>query len=165
MDTDRLLAANLETARFQLIDHPTQWTRGIGTWEDILAHEETPVEVLELPVTTKTGNLEVEDTIVMQHLANLTHEGWIVLDTDMLRHLETSDLVEDDTGGLLVGWNITVIHADGLSILDTLVLGSGSLVSGLIATESDTIRGGTVLLSTLADGEKESKGSEQKGKK
>jgi len=59
-----------ESYSLELRDVPTKGTRSISTGEDVLVHEETPDEVLELPVPPEAGNLEVKDAIVLEPLVD-----------------------------------------------------------------------------------------------
>lgn len=63
-----------------------------------------PVEILILPWSTQTSNLEVEHTIILEEVIDLTHEGAEFADTNVLSHLQTGDLVV-----LLTSWQITVV--------------------------------------------------------
>jgi hypothetical protein len=44
VDADGLLRADFESATLELLDHPAQRARSIGTGEDVLAHEQTPTQ-------------------------------------------------------------------------------------------------------------------------
>jgi hypothetical protein len=57
---------NLKTAAFNLSDVPEKWARGICTGEDVFSHEDSPDEVLILPESSQTCNLEEENTVVLE---------------------------------------------------------------------------------------------------
>jgi hypothetical protein len=100
---------NLKTAAFNLSDVPEKWARGIRTGEDVFSHEDSPDEVLILPESSQTCNLEEENTVVLEEWLNLSHEVLVVSDSNMLTHFKASDLVE-----LLVHVHsqITVVEED-----------------------------------------------------
>lgn len=75
-----------------LVDDPTKGAGGIGTGENVLVHEETPDEVLELPWGTDAGDLEDKNAIVIEEIIDLAEELGVAADTDVLQRRQ-------DTGG------------------------------------------------------------------
>lgn len=84
---------HLKASTLALGNVPGEGGGGVGTGEDVLVHEETPDEVLKLPVAAETGDLEVEDAIVLETVSDDLEEDLEVLDTDVLGHLKAGDLV------------------------------------------------------------------------
>lgn len=76
-----------------LADNPVQSARSISTGEDIFVHEQAPDKVLVLPDGADTGNLEEENTIVVEEVVNLAQELTITSDTDMLQALASVSLL------------------------------------------------------------------------
>lgn len=144
MDTNGIDVLNLKSGTLQLVDDPSQRSGGIGTREDVLVHEETPDEVLVLPSLSQTSVLEEEDTVIVEHVVDLGQEGGEVANTDVLRHLETGNLLVAALGD----GNVTVVHAQNLALL----LGDANLAhgavapGGLVAAESDTGSAGAIVL-------------------
>lgn len=93
--------------------------------------QQTPDEILKLPASTDTGDLEDHDTIVRQEIIDLFQKFAIPPNSDVLRHLKTSNLVVVTRR---LG-NITIIHAQnpssllGHTILPQTLSTEGSLVS------------------------------------
>lgn len=145
MDSDGVDVLDLETSALELLDDPVQGHGGISTGEDVLGHEETPDEVLVLPSSTETGNLEVKETVIVEHILNLEQELVELADSDVLSHLETGDLVP-----LLAG-DITVIHTldAGLMGGDAVLLDAVVSEGGLVQAEGDTSRVRSVVLSSI----------------
>ena len=142
MNTDGIDALDLKASALKLVDDETKRSRGISTGEDIFIHEETPDEILKLPSLAKTSDLEEEDTIIFQHIVDLTAERAEVANTDVLSHLETGDLVVL----ALRNRNVTVIHAENL----TLALFNASLAETIVAPSSlVATKGNTSNLSTV----------------
>lgn len=144
MNTNGINVLDLETSTLKLVDDPAKRSGGVGTGEDVLVHEETPVQVLVLPSLSETSVLEEEDTIVVKHVVNLGEERREVADTDVLRHLETGNLVVTALGN----GDIAVVHAQNVALLlgNANLAHSGVAPSGLVASKSDTGSAGTVVL-------------------
>lgn len=51
--------------------------------------QKTPVQVLELPTGSDTGDLEDHDSVIGEYLVDFPQEGAVSSDTDVLGHLET----------------------------------------------------------------------------
>ena len=133
--TDGIDALDLKAGSLELINKPAKRGGGVGTGEDVFVHEDAPDEIFVLPGATETGDLEEEDTIVIEHVIDLLQETVEVADTDVLGHLEAGNLLVTTLGD----GNITVVHAQDLALL----LGDASLAQGivtpgsLVATKSD----------------------------
>jgi hypothetical protein len=97
--------------------------------------QQAPVEVLELPVGSDTGDLEDHKTVIGKQVVHLAEEGAVSSDTDVLGHFETGDLVEV---ALLVRDLSVVLAEDSALRLGHAVL-SQSLgsESGLLLGKSD----------------------------
>ena len=136
MNTNGINALDLESSTLKLVGDPAQRSRGVGTGEDVLVHEQTPDQIFVLPSLAETSVLEEEDTVVVEHVVNLGQESREMADTDVLSHLKTGDLVVTTLGN----GDITVVHAQNLALL----LGDASLAhgvvapGGLVASKSDT---------------------------
>lgn len=92
-DTNVVTRDNLKASALQSRDNKSQRSRGIGTRENVLVHEQTPDQVLVLPGLSQTSILQEENTIVLQSLVNLSQESTKSSDTNVLSHLKTGDLV------------------------------------------------------------------------
>lgn len=136
VNTDGVDRFALETGGLKVVNEETKWSRGVGSWEDVSVHEKTPDEVLELPGLAKASNLQEESSIVIKHLVNLSQEGLEVADTNVLGHLETSDLVV----AACWDWDVAVIHAknSGLLLRDTDSAEASVTPGGLVASKGDT---------------------------
>lgn len=144
MDANGINVLDLETSTLKLVDDPAKRSGGVGTGEDVLVHEETPVQVLVLPSLSETSVLEEEDTIVVKHVVNLGEERREVADTDVLGHLETGNFVVTTLGN----GDIAVVHAQNVALLlgNANLAHSGVAPSGLVASKSDTGSAGTIVL-------------------
>ena len=87
--------------------------------------------------------LEHEDTVVVQQLVHLAHEGTIPPDTNVLRRLETDDLGEV-TGTTR---NLAIVHAEdtGLVRSDTVVLDAVIIKLCLVLAKGDASDVATVV--------------------
>ena len=143
MDTNGVNHLDLETSTLEGVDDETQRSGGVSTGENVFVHEQTPGEVLELPCLTKTSDLKEEDTIVLEHVVNLTEEATQVTNTDVLGHLETGNLVVATSGDR----DLAVIHTEnlGLVLLDTNSPETVVTPGSLIATKGDTSNVSTVV--------------------
>lgn len=143
VDADCVDALDFETGAFKLVDDPAQRRGGVGTGEDVLVHEETPGQILKLPGLAETGDLEEKDTVVVEHVVDLTCEAAEVTDTDVFGHFQAGDFVVAALGD----GDVAVVHAENSG----LVLGDASLAEAivtpgsLVAAESDTSDVSTVL--------------------
>ena len=113
MDSDGVNRLALEPSALKAVEVKAEWGRCISSWEDVSVHEETPDEVLILPRLAEARNLQEEDSVVIEHIVNLSEERLEVTDTNVLSHLKAGDLV------VAAGWNwdITVIHAQDSALL------------------------------------------------
>mmetsp|Transcript_6286 Transcript_6286/g.9256 ORF Transcript_6286/g.9256 Transcript_6286/m.9256 type:complete len:205 (+) Transcript_6286:93-707(+) len=92
---------NLKSSAFKLVTYPSKRTGGICSRKDVLSHKETPRKIFETPVTTKTCNLEVKDTIVLQQAFHNTKKLLVTANTNMLRHFQTGNSVEAFLGEVI----------------------------------------------------------------
>lgn len=143
MYTDGVNHLDLKTSTLEGVDDETQRSRSIGTREDVFVHEKTPGEVLELPSLTETSNLKEEDTVIIEHIIDLTEEAAQVADTNVLSHLETGNLVVATRRER----DVAVVHAEnlGLVFFDTSLPEAVVAPSSLVATESNTSSVGAVV--------------------
>lgn len=141
--TNRVNALDLETSTLELIDSPAKRSRGVSTGEDIFVHEKTPSKVLVLPALAQTGVLHEENTVVIKHVVDLAEKGREVAHTDVLRHLETGDLVVLALGN----GGIAVVHAENTGlVLRNANLAQAVVAPGcLVAAESNTSDVGAVV--------------------
>lgn len=143
VDTDGVGHLDLETSTLEGVDDKAERSRGVGTGEDVFVHEQTPGEVLKLPCLAKTSDLQEEDTVVLEHVVNLTEEATQVTNTNVLSHLETGDLV------IATGRNrdFTVVHAEDLRLILLNTNAPETVVTpgSLVATECDTSDVSTVV--------------------
>ncbi len=107
MDTDRVDPLDLETGSLKLVDDETKWGRGVGTGENVLVHEQSPDQILILPVLTETSILQEENAIIVKHVMNLFEEGTQLANADVLSHLKAGDLLVASLGH----GDISVVHA------------------------------------------------------
>lgn len=136
MHTDSVGSLEFETGAFQLIHNESQRCAGVCAGEDVLVHEETPDQILVLPRFAQTGDLQEEDTVIIEHIVDIRQKGREVTDTDVLGHFETCDLLipaGNDRG-------ITVVHAQNaaLGFVDATLPERIVSPGGLVAAESDT---------------------------
>jgi hypothetical protein len=91
--------------------------------------------------------LQEKGTIVLKHAGDLPQEGAEMLDTDVLGHLKTGDLV------VLSGRNrgITVIHAEDLRLGfgNTIAAKPTVAPSTLVSTKSNTSNMGTIVFGSI----------------
>jgi hypothetical protein len=125
VDTNRVNAFDFEPGPLKPVNEPPKRGRSVSSREDVFVHEKSPNEVLILPASTKTGNLEEEDAVIIKHVVNLSQESVEVADTDMLSHLKTGYLVV----ATFRYRNVTIIHAKNLALL----LGNASLPQRIVA--------------------------------
>lgn len=136
MDAKDIDVLNLKAGRLNLFDDPPEGARRVGTREDILVHEEAPDEVLVLPGGAETGDLEDEDTVVVEEVIHLAEEGAVAADADVLGHLERHDL---GVRGAATG-DIAVVEAEDASTRSVATVGRDTIVAelGLVLAEGDT---------------------------
>lgn len=134
--TDSIDLLDFEASAFKLVDDPAEGCRGVSAWEHVLVHEKTPCEILKLPLLAETGDLEEEDTIVIEHIADLGCKTAEVTHTDVLGHLETGDLL------VAASWDrdIAVVHAENVGLILSDARFPQAVVAPLclVATESYT---------------------------
>lgn len=141
--TDSVDSLDLKTGTLQAVDDEVERRGSVGTGEDVLVHEQAPDEVLVLPRLTQTGHLNVEDTIVVEHVVALAEEGAQVADTDVLGHFQTGDFFVATFGHR----DVAVVHAVDLRLLFGNAGCAEPVVApgGLVAAKSDTRSFGTVV--------------------
>lgn len=98
----------------------------------LLHSQETPVEILKLPVGSDTSDLEHHHTVIGQEVVHLLEESAVSPNTDVLGHLEAGDLVEV----ALRVRDVSEVHAEDSS----LVFGYAVLLDSL-GTESSLLLG------------------------
>jgi hypothetical protein len=135
-----------------LADDPSEGKGGVGSREDVLVHathqlrrrmlhhachsQETPVEILVLPTSPDTGNLEDHDTIIGKEIVDVLEESRVSPDTDVLGHFETRDLVvvARSVGDI----SEIVTENSTLRLGNVVLLQSLGTESSLFTSESDT---------------------------
>lgn len=145
VNTNVINGDGLETSTLHLVEEEREGSRSISTRENVLVHEQTPVEILVLPRLSETRVLENKGTIILKHIVDLRAERAKVLDTNVLNHLEGDDLV------VLLAvsgeGDFSVVHAEdsglgrGSAILGKVVV----TVLGLVSAKSDTSNVAAVL--------------------
>lgn len=147
VDTNVVDQHDLETGTFKFSNNKVQRSRSIGTWENVLVHEKTPDQVLELPVLTQTGVLQKEDTVIVQHVVNLRQERAELTDTNVLSHLQAGDLL------VTTFWHrsVSVVTAlnSQLGLWNTISGQSSHSVLGLVLTQGDTGHMGPVVIRSV----------------
>lgn len=143
VDTDGVNSLDLEAGTLKAVNDEAKRSRGIGTGEDVLVHEQTPDEVLVLPRLAETSDLQEEDTIVIEHVVDLGQESREVTDTDVLGHLQAGNLLV----ATLNAGRITVIGADdaALRLLNASLAETVVTPGSLVTTKSDTSNLSTVV--------------------
>lgn len=126
---------DLEAGALELVDDPAKGAGCVSAGEDVLVHEETPGEILELPGLAKTGDLEEEDAVVVEHVVDLAEEGAEVSDANVFSHFETGNLVVAAGGDR----DIAVVHAQdvGLFLTDTCFPEAAVAPGGLVTPKGD----------------------------
>lgn len=120
------LPLDLKTSLLETLHVVPERSRSIGTTENVLVQVQAPDEILVLPSLTKTRQLDIHSTIIIQHIVALTEETSKTADTNVLAHLQLGNLIE-----LLLG-DITVVHAENAALL----IGNTSLLKSIIAPRS-----------------------------
>jgi hypothetical protein len=97
--------------------------------------QKTPVEILELPTSPDSSNLENEDSIVLEQIIDLLQEGRVSPDPDMFGHFQADDLVELSSRG----GQVTEIGTEDSSLrrLDAVLLKTVVSKGSLLASEGD----------------------------
>jgi hypothetical protein len=83
---------DLESSALKLIYDETDGGGSIGTREDILVHEQTPDQILKLPITPDPGHLQDEHAVIVHEGVDLAEELLVAAETDVLGHFERDDL-------------------------------------------------------------------------
>lgn len=93
VDTKHVDRADLKPSTLHLRDDPAKTAARIRTGEDVLVHEQAPDQIFKVPRLPEPSNLEEENTVIFEEVVNLLEESGVATNTDMLGHLEGSDLV------------------------------------------------------------------------
>mmetsp|Transcript_12909 Transcript_12909/g.15582 ORF Transcript_12909/g.15582 Transcript_12909/m.15582 type:complete len:242 (+) Transcript_12909:583-1308(+) len=110
----------LEASALKLAYHKAERAGGIGTRENVAVHEHSPNEILILPSTTKTSDLQVENSVFFeQFVLHVSQELLELLNTNVLSHFQAGDSVILGAFG-----DITVVSDNELSAA-TLFLCAG----------------------------------------
>lgn len=136
MHTNGVNSLDFKASALEVVDNKTERSTGIGTGEDVFVHEKTPDQVLVLPGLAETSNLQEESTIVVEHVVNLRQESGEVADTDVLGHLETSDVLISTLNTRSVA--VVTAHNAALVLFDTSLAKTIVTPRGLITAKSDT---------------------------
>lgn len=134
--TNGVNSLDLEASALEAVHNETERSTGVSTGEDVFVHEKTPDQVLVLPGLAETSDLQEESTVVVEHVVNLSQERRQVADTDVLSHLETSDVLVStlNTGSIAV---VTAKNA-ALVLLNSSLAKTIVTPCGLVAAKSDT---------------------------
>ena len=143
MNTDGINVLDFETSALKLVDEETKGSGSVGTWEDVLVHEQTPNQVLVLPRLAQTSDLKEEDTVIVEHVVNLLEESTKVANTDVLGHLQASDLLKALLGDLDIA--VIVAENSALGFWNAALAKTIVTPSGLVSTKSDTGDGRAVV--------------------
>lgn len=133
VDTNVVDGNGLKASALHLVEEEGQRSGGVGTGENVLVHEQTPVEILVLPVLSQTGVLQHKGSVVLKHVVDLGAERAEVLDANVLHHLQRNDLVVL-LGSALGQGDVSVVHAQnsglggGHAVLGQVLVAVGSLV-------------------------------------
>jgi len=162
LTSDSIDALNFETSALKFINEPTKRGRSISTREDIFVHEKPPDKVLlkpmsvifehpkqenfyylKLPRLSQTSDLQEEDSIILEHVVDLTQEGSKVSDTNVFGHFQASNLIIPSSGDR----GIAVIHAQNLRLrfLNSIAAEARVPPCGLVAAKSDTGNVGAIV--------------------
>lgn len=98
--TEYIDALDFESRRFDLVDDPSEGARSIRTGEDVLVHEQAPDQIFILPGRSESSDLQDEDSVIVEQVADFAHEALIAADTDVL------SLLERDNLGVSACWSI-----------------------------------------------------------
>lgn len=141
--TNGINSLDLKASALEAVHDEAKRSTGVSTGEDVLVHEKTPDQVLVLPGLAETSDLQEESTVVVEHVVNLRQERREVADTDVLSHLETSDvLVSTVNAG-----SIAVVTAQNAALIlrDTSLAKTIVTPSSLVTAKSDTGNVGAVV--------------------
>jgi hypothetical protein len=111
VNTNSIETLDFKAGALQAADVEAERCRCIGTREDVLAHEETPNEILVLPSLSQASDLKEENSIIIKHVMTLSQETSQVSDTNVFSHLQA--------GNLVVGLSrdVAVVHAENSGLL------------------------------------------------
>lgn len=155
VDTNVINGNSLETSTLHLVEEEGQGGRGVSSGENVLVHEQTPVEILVLPVLSQTGVLQNKGTVILKHVVDLGAERAEVLDTNVLDHLQRDNLVVLLFSALGKG-DVSVVHAQNSG------LGGGNTVLGEVLVSVSSLvlsKGNTGDVDTVLLGSKSSESS------
>ncbi len=141
--TNRVNTLDFPSGTLEGADIVVERSRSISSREDVLVHEKTPNQILVLPALSQTSNLEVENTVILQHIIALLQERSKMSDTNVLGHFETGDLVV-----LALGHgNVAIIHAQNIALLvgNTGLAKSIVTPGSLVTTKCDTSSLGAIV--------------------
>lgn len=161
LTSDSIDALNFETSALKFINEPTKRGRSISTREDIFVHEQPPDKVLlkpmsvilehprqekvylKLPRLSQTSDLQEEDSIILEHVVDLTQEGSKVSNTNVFGHFQASNLIIPSSGDR----GIAVIHAQNLRLrfFNSITAEARVPPCGLVAAKSDTGNVGAIV--------------------
>ena len=111
-------------------------------------HEESPAEVFELPRPSESGDLQEEESVVVEKRVDLTTELTVFAHADVFTHFQTRDLVIAPDA--VEQRRITVVHAQSAcAFADSASFAQCVRPFRLVATErnADTVR--SVFLCTV----------------
>jgi len=98
MPSQILSSLHFEARSLKVCDNPTHGTGRIGTWENMLIHEEAPhVFLKRIVVTIATAeacDLDVERAVVCQDTVHLAQERIVVANSHMFCHLNGRNDIE-----------------------------------------------------------------------
>lgn len=137
VDTNGINVDDFKTSALELVHDPSQGSRGIGTGENVLVHEQTPDQVLVLPRLSQSSVLKEENTIVIKHIVHLVEELAKLSHSYVLSHLQAGNLVVLSSLG---HGSVTVVEAQnsGLRLGDSILAEVAVTPGGLVATQGDS---------------------------
>lgn len=92
--TDGLDGVNFHASELALLDVPVEGSGGVSAGEDVLGHEETPVDVFPVGALTETGDLHQELTVFLEAVADLLEVDLEVGEADVFSHLDGRDSIK-----------------------------------------------------------------------
>mmetsp|Transcript_28137 Transcript_28137/g.85994 ORF Transcript_28137/g.85994 Transcript_28137/m.85994 type:complete len:216 (-) Transcript_28137:744-1391(-) len=104
---------DLETGFLELLGVPIEGRGSISAGEDVLRHEESPLDVLPVGTLAQTGHLHEEEPVIFQHVEDGAQEELEVGKANMLSHLNGRDGVK----GLFRLGNLAVIALQDVALL------------------------------------------------
>merc|ERR1712146_279318 len=111
----------------------------------MLVHEHAPDEIAPLELRTKTSNLEIEGAVIFQELVDAPETISVVLDANVLEHLEGCDLVE--AAGCHIPSHEIMQHDLSVLACDNVLFG----IFLLICRQCDSCGIGTVFCGHVLD--------------